>query len=339
MPSETGLAGAGGAGSGGGGGGGEVTQGEGSVADPWYMQGVSGGVAERLATATLQGAGLPAVFTGGGGVKVGIVDAIPAGANTIGKTDQGAGTGTAAGYYTVRLSDGSNFIPLPTALISSRFPTDISADVRNPAAVGWTLPTTPIPTVGAIVYIRSSGSGYPLSGASDGSLYVQGVYGVGNSNTGNPFPCGFKTPAGNNIVPLTDTTGRIRVGIMGEAPLSADATTDVWIRVPAGNGRTAATSGVGAILASAGRLRSARVSMTNANNVWIAFHNAATATTATEANMLAGPWNVSGIGAYVNYEPPIAEACTAGCKVVAWTDATMTTIDTTATFTFYARAM
>lgn len=125
----------------------------------------------------------------------------------------------------------------------------------------------------------------------------------------------------------------------GESPIAADATTDVWARVPAGNGRTAATSGVGAILASAGRLRSARATMTNANNVWIAFHNAATATTATEANMLAGPWNVSGVGAYVNYEPPIVEACTAGCKVVAWTDATMTTIDTAATFTFYARAM
>lgn len=49
---------------GGGGGGGAVTQSTGSTSTPWYMQGVSGGVAERLATQADQ-ATLNAKFTDG----------------------------------------------------------------------------------------------------------------------------------------------------------------------------------------------------------------------------------------------------------------------------------
>jgi len=78
----------------GGGGGGTVGQGTGEPTTPWYMQGVNSGTPERLATATLQGAGLPGALTIGGGVKAGLVDALPTGTNTIGKTDQGAAGAT-----------------------------------------------------------------------------------------------------------------------------------------------------------------------------------------------------------------------------------------------------
>ena len=79
---------------GGGGGGGTVDQGTGDPANPWSVQGVNGGTPERLATAALQGVGLPSALTPGGGVKTGLVDAIPAGTNTIGKVDQGAAGAT-----------------------------------------------------------------------------------------------------------------------------------------------------------------------------------------------------------------------------------------------------
>jgi len=47
------------------------------------------------ATSALQGAGLPSAFTDGGGVKVGIVDALPSGTNTIGAVTGAAGTALA----------------------------------------------------------------------------------------------------------------------------------------------------------------------------------------------------------------------------------------------------
>lgn len=70
--------------------GGKVKQADGDPALPWYIQGVNAGTPERLATAQLQGAGLPGAFTTGGGVKTGLVDAIPTGANVIGKIEMAA---------------------------------------------------------------------------------------------------------------------------------------------------------------------------------------------------------------------------------------------------------
>ncbi len=67
-------------------------------------------------TSALQGAGLPAAFTAGGGVKTGLVDALPAGANAIGSVSVSSLPGspaqehvTAASPHAARLSDGSAF--------------------------------------------------------------------------------------------------------------------------------------------------------------------------------------------------------------------------------------
>lgn len=52
----------------------------------WNITNISGTISlpTGAATSALQGAGLPGALTSGGGVKVGLVDAIPAGANSIG---------------------------------------------------------------------------------------------------------------------------------------------------------------------------------------------------------------------------------------------------------------
>jgi hypothetical protein len=376
---------------GGGGGGGEVTQGDGDPAAPWYAQGVNSGTPERLATHALQGAGLPGALTDGGGVKVGLVDAIPAGANSIGTVVSTNATASQADGHSASIgatTDADSALTLigriknllsriPAALVGGRFdgnigswfgattptvgqktaaasiPVAIASDQSSLGAdlrVASAAVTTSNPVhVAASTAGQSASTPFAVRISSNGSSFVTVNASLDGGMSAPINILGFASwvmgrlysgsAAGNGYPISVFDRGQVRVAHMGDAPIAADATTDVWTRVPAGSGRTAATSGVGAILVSAGRLRSARASMTNANNVWIAFHNAATATTATEANMLAGPWNISGVGAYVNYEPPIAEACTAGCKVVAWTDATMTTIDTAATFTFYARAM
>jgi hypothetical protein len=97
---------------GGGGGGGTVDQGTGDPANPWSVQGVNGGTPERLATAALQGAGLPSALTPGGGVKTGLVDAIPAGTNSIGNVNADLRVGSAA---------VTNANPVPT--VFQNFPT------------------------------------------------------------------------------------------------------------------------------------------------------------------------------------------------------------------------
>lgn len=222
--------------SGGGGGGGEVTQGTGDATVPWYMQGTNSGTPERLATATLQGAGLPGALTAGGGVKTGLVDAIPTGTNTIGKVDQGAGSGTAAGFYTVRLSDGSAFVSVATAAkqpslgiagtpsadvlsmqgISGGTPLPVSGTVSvtgvaAPTAftTSYSVPTTiPVNALGG-VYTGSVWT--PMRGDASSGLITQGGSANASAVSGNPFTVAVADTNGNTRRLAGDTSGRARV--------------------------------------------------------------------------------------------------------------------------------
>lgn len=58
------------------------------------------------ATSALQGAGLPGAFTAGGGVKVGLVDALPVGANAIGSVTVSSGSITETNSSTIATNTG-----------------------------------------------------------------------------------------------------------------------------------------------------------------------------------------------------------------------------------------
>lgn len=169
---------------------------------------------------------------------------------------------------------------IPVVLPSDSF---ISPVTQVPSASGWTIPVTAIPYVGALLHIRSGSSLYPLSGQTDGTLSIQGVNAVGNTNISRPIPAGFVDDAtGANIVPKADTTGRPRVMLGGAAP-HANATLDVYTQLSP----TAFTSGICVVKATAGRVRHIHVIYTGATllatGLYLQLHNAATATAPTDA--------------------------------------------------------
>jgi hypothetical protein len=98
-----------------------------------------------------------------------------------GSVTQGAGSGTAAGYWTVRLSDASSFIPLPTALVSGRF------DVNAGSWLGSTAPT---------VGQKTASNSIPVVLASDDTLIAKFTDGTVDNNLGSAVSKTVKSGAG-----------------------------------------------------------------------------------------------------------------------------------------------
>lgn len=118
------------------------------------------------ATSALQGAGLPSALTAGGGVKVGLVDAIPAGANAIGSVSVTSLPGspaqehvTAASPHAARLTNGAAFY------VAAQAGDNLGADLR---------------VAGSAV---ANGNPVPVSDAG-GSLTVDGTVTANVGTTG-----------------------------------------------------------------------------------------------------------------------------------------------------------
>lgn len=154
------------------------------------------------ATSALQGAGLPSAFTAGGGVKVGLVDALPAGSNAIGSvsvTSSALPTGaateatlaamnakipaspsqdrtTAAAPNATRLSDGTSFYKAASAgdnmgadlRVGGAAVSNANAVPMSDAGASITVDTTQLPAalVGGRLSVDGSGVTQPVSAAS-----------------------------------------------------------------------------------------------------------------------------------------------------------------------------
>lgn len=107
-----------------------------------------------------------------------------------GAVTQGAGSGTAAGYWTARLSDGSAFIPLPTALVGGKFDTNVGS---------WLGST--VPTVGqkvaasSIPVVLASDNGIATSAKQDDML-AKFTDGTADNNLGSAVSKTVKSGAG-----------------------------------------------------------------------------------------------------------------------------------------------
>lgn len=202
---------------GGGGGGGAVTQSTGATATPWYMQGVNGGVAERLATAAKQ----PAIGTAGtpsadvasvqgvaGGTAIPTSNAAATQADghsaTIGATTDADTAITLIGRVKNLLSR------IPAALVGGRFDGNIGSwfGATTPT-VGQKVATASIPVVIASD-LRTQSQFFPVR-LTDGTNFditqkVQGPNAIGGAIT-NPVMMGGQF-SGVSIVFAGDSGNR-----------------------------------------------------------------------------------------------------------------------------------
>lgn len=210
--------------SGGGGGGGTVDQGTGDALSPWYVQGVNSGTPERLATAALQGAGLPNALTGGGGVKVGLVDQLPTGTNVVGKVEMAANAQADGHSATIGATTDADTTTtlvgllkwikarLPTALVGNRLDTNVGS---------WFGATTP--TVGQ----KTATASIPIVWASDAGLPT-GTNWVGKVRIGdgtnepvfvNSAPVGTEYGMGVRVISMPNVTATVS-GVAQDTTLS-----------------------------------------------------------------------------------------------------------------------
>ncbi len=132
----------------------------------------AGGAATEATLAdieTLLAGGLPAVLTAGGGLKVGLVDEVPAGTKNIGKVDPVVST-PAIYTVTMTLANTEYSQALPANCRRFEFQCRGSYDVRFAFVTGKVAgPTEPYMTLKAG---RSYDSGSINQGASPSTLYV-----------------------------------------------------------------------------------------------------------------------------------------------------------------------
>lgn len=118
------------------------------------------------ATSALQGAGLPAALTAGGGVKVGLVDALPAGANAIGSVSVTSLPGspaqehvTAASPHAARLTNGAAFY------VAAQAGDNLGADLRVAGAAVANGNPVPVSDAGGSLTVDDGGGSITVDGA------------------------------------------------------------------------------------------------------------------------------------------------------------------------------
>lgn len=175
---------------GGGGGGGIVDQGtQGSIAQPWFVQPTADGATVSLplpagaATAAKQDTGntslasidgkLPAALTGGGGVKAGIVDALPAGANAIGSVSVNARSATPARTFVNSSATSVTLLASNAARKSATFYNNSSTDLYLCESGG-----TADATSAFTVILKAGGGYYELPIGADNSITTSAITGI-----------------------------------------------------------------------------------------------------------------------------------------------------------------
>lgn len=264
-----------------------------------------------------------------------------------GAVTQSTGSGTEAGFWTVRLSNGTSFLPFPTTLDDGRFATAsvltngtndvvvtnavpgasdyglVSRVVGLPAAATWTDGQAQFSSTriwAGLVGINPGawgGAGTMSAPACDArGLSVQGyVSADAVHSTERPVQIGLSD--GTNVRRLRgDATGRPRIMLAGAAP-HADATTDVYTRFPTlGTAYTAFTSGVASLKGTAGRIRQLHIHYDGAtgSGLYVQLHNAATATTPTD-NTWVMSWPINATNSVIDFLSQIDIPCSAGIKL------------------------
>lgn len=284
---------------GGGGGGGAVTQSTGSTSTPWYMQGVSGGVAERLATYAKQ----PALGTAGTAstdvlTVQGIAGATPLPSSnaassqvdghsaTIGTTSDADTTNTVIGRLKkiVSLLAGG----LPAALgangglkiegVASGTVVPVDTEMPPAAALNDTTSigvTTTI--VGAAIMVADAASTTQLKRArgDTNGLYVQGATAEGAGISERPVLVAF-SDGSNKKTP--------RVG----AATVANSLSTVPATITSTSAGAVTPSAAKLVKASAGRLRTARAVLTSAGPVYVQIHDVASTGSLSSSTMIEG---------------------------------------------------
>lgn len=168
-----------------------------------------------------------------------------------GEVTQGDGSGTEAGFWTVRLSNGSAFIPFPTALQGSRFATASTlTDGTNAASILNTAPT--------------SEYGVVTRNIPSGTQAVSGT--VAASQSGTWSITNISAAAALSDSTANPTTGMIGSAVMGFSTPGFGAGGSVWKRI-AGNEVGLTVQGYTANGGSAGQYNPLTVAGTTSSNV------------------------------------------------------------------------
>lgn len=334
---------------GGGGGGGAVTQSTGNTSTPWYMQGVNGGSAERLATFAKQ----PALGTAGTAstdviTVQGIAGATPLPSSnaassqadghsaTIGTTTDADTTNTVIGRLKkiVSLLAGG----LPAALgangglkiegVVSGTTVPVDTELPTAAALSDTIAgNLSTPTVGAalLVFDRNSTTQYQrLAGNGTTGVYVQGASADGAATSERPVLAAFSDGT-NKKVP--------RVG--------AATVTNSLSTVPATITSTSAgavtPSAAKLVKASAGRLRTARAVLTSAGPVYVQIHDVASTGSLSSSTMIEGlVAKLANADDAIDFDFSMSpHSFTSGCVIAL--SSTRNTFTTSGTAQFYAQ--
>jgi hypothetical protein len=249
---------------------------------------------------------LPAALVGGRLDTI-IGAALPVGTNSIGAVTQGAGSGTAAGFWTVQVSNGSAMIPFPTALVGGRF------DVILGSWLGSTAPT---------VGQKTAANSIPVILASDNGISVyMPTWPAGQlSPPGNQIPwvmtgAGGRPTGGQNWVPFaTDTSGNQYSLVAGNNP-TPDATTRVYT-ILLGTSGPAAITGAVVGKASAGRVKRYVLKYTGGSaTTYVQIHKAATTGAAATSTLLEPGMPVGTGSPTLVFEPSIDLPCASGIVI------------------------